>query len=136
MSPTITFNYLGNLRTAVTHHQSQTKNYTDAPLDNNGKGESFSPTDMVAAALCSCMITIMGIVAEKNLFPFHEAKGSVTKHMGSAPRRIVKLEVEILIRDEKYSTQQKRLLEKSAINCPVAKSVHPEIEQIVSISYY
>lgn len=136
MPPTINLNYLGNLRTAATHNQSQSKLNTDAPIDNNGKGESFSPTDMVAASLGSCMLTMMGIIAEKNEFPFVEATGTVSKQMFSNPRRIGKLEVEILIKDEKYSAVQRRLLENGALNCPVAKSLHSEIEQVVRFEYY
>jgi len=136
MTPIISLNYLGHLRTEIIHTSSGATFLSDAPTDNNGQGKSFSPTDLTAASLGSCMLTIMGIVAEKNQIRFEKARAEVTKYMGTAPRRIIKLEVEILIQDENFTSKQKRLLENGAIHCPVAKSLNAEIEQLVRFQYF
>ncbi|TVR39717.1 MAG: OsmC family peroxiredoxin [Cryomorphaceae bacterium] len=128
-------NYIGNLRTTAVHCQSDTVLITDAPKDNNGNGESFSPTDLTATSLASCMLTMMGIVARNHGIAFQSASANVWKHMASAPRRIEKIEVGITISGNHYSAREKKLLEESALSCPVAKSLHPNIEQAVSFRY-
>jgi len=133
--PTATVQYLGNLRTSAVHSESQVKIITDAPKDNNGNGESFSPTDLTAVSLASCMLTLMGITARKKGIDFNEASATVLKNMAEAPRRIDALDVEIQIKDENFSDKQRAILENAARSCPVAKSLHPDIAQRVSFKY-
>lgn len=126
--------YLGELRTEATHLQSSVKFVTDAPTDNNGKGESFSPTDMVAAALGSCMLTIMGMSARTHGFSIDGTQLSVTKIMGSAPRRIAEIIVEVDFPQD-YDAKTKRILELSGKECPVAQSLHPDTKQTLIFRY-
>lgn len=132
---TATIRFTGNLNTQPTHTRSGQKFITDAPPDNNGKGESFSPTDLAAVSLGSCMLTIMAITAREKSINLVDALVTVTKHMASNPRRIAKIELEIQVLDTGFSPREKRILEKAALNCPVAKSLHPEIEQAVSFDF-
>lgn len=126
--------YLGNLRTECTHVQSGNTFITDAPTDNNGKGEAFSPTDTVATALASCMLTVMGIKAETMEVDLTGAKASVVKHMQANPRRISKIEVvlDFLIDPEE---KQKTILEHTAKTCPVLQSLHPDLEKVIIINW-
>lgn len=120
--------YLGDLRTSSTHIQSGSVILSDAPVDNNGKGEAFSPTDTVANALASCMFTVMGIKARDLGVDFSGATAEVTKVMGTEPRRIVAIQVVFsmpLDPDEKIKT----VLERTAMTCPVFYSLHPDIEK-------
>ncbi|WP_297511562.1 OsmC family protein [Flavobacterium sp.] len=120
--------YLGDLRTSSTHIQSGSVILSDAPVDNNGKGEAFSPTDTVANALASCMFTVMGIKARDLGVDFSGATAEVTKVMGTDPRRIVAIQVVFsmpLDPDEKIKT----VLERTAMTCPVFYSLHPDIEK-------
>ena len=96
MTHSIENNYLGELRTESIHLKSSNIIITDAPTDNNGKGEAFSPTDLIASALCSCMTTVMGICAYKNDFQLPKSKSKITKAMSSSPRRISKIIIEIV----------------------------------------
>ncbi len=123
------------LGTESKHLKSGKSFTTDAPEDNNGKGAAFSPTDTMATSLATCMLTIMGIVAEKNGFPFNTARAIVTKHMESNPRRVGRIEIEMEIKNENYSPEQKAMLERGALNCPVAKSLHPDLIQDVKFVY-
>ena len=132
---TVHATYPGGLRTEATHLQSGTKLMTDAPVDNQGKGEFFSPTDLVATALGSCMITIMGISAKAQGFSIDGASWEITKVMADSPRRIGEIIVELTFPPNSYTEQQKRVLEHITRNCPVALSLHPEIKQTVRISY-
>lgn len=127
--------YQERLTTISKHIRSGEVFKTDAPIDNNGKGMAFSPTDTLATSLATCMLTIMGIVAEKNEFQFRQAIAKVVKHMESNPRRVSKIEIEIKIKDENYSEKQREMLERGAINCPVAKSLHPDLKQDVHFVY-
>lgn len=127
--------YQGALRTQATHPRSEQQFITDAPVDNNGKGESFSPTDLVATGLLSCMITVMGIKAEKLGLSMGEVEGSVKKIMTDNPRRICRLDVEIEFKKDSLSPQERKMLQTTAINCPVAKSIHPDIMQNVKFRY-
>ncbi len=135
MSVTAEIQYLGNLRTKSVHLRSGNEIITDAPIDNNGKGEAFSPTDLVASALVSCMITIMGIAAEKHAWELTEVSGIVRKIMGENPRRIIRLEVEIYFRQSEIDEKQKRVLEHAAKTCPVAMSLHPDLEVVLDFFY-
>ena len=128
--------YLGELRTEATHLQSENKLITDAPLDNQGKGEYFSPTDLVATALGSCMITVMGIAARAHKFNIDGARLVITKVMTlEAPRRIAEIVVEITFPPESYTDQQKKILDHVVKTCPVALSLHPDVKQTVSLIF-
>ena len=127
--------YQGDLRTEATHLKSGKTFITDAPTDNNGKGEAFSPTDTVCGALASCMLTLVGITANKHGFSVGDMAVEVTKHMVANPRRIGKIEVEITFTGKEYTEKEKAFMQTAAINCPVAKSLHPDIEQVVSFNY-
>ena len=123
--------YTGSLRTSCEHLASGNKFITDAPVDNNGLGQAFSPTDTIATGLASCMLTMMGIKA--NSFPV-ELKGSyaeVTKHMASDPRRISKIEVELHM-PAGISDKHRKILERTANTCPVLYSIHPDIETLIN----
>ncbi len=126
--------YEGNLRTKGTHLRSGSSIITDAPLDNNGKGEAFSPTDTVAAALASCLLTIMGIYAERKSWDIDGAKAQVQKIMSSSPRRIAGIKVEIEM-PARLDQQARSMLERVARNCPVAKSLHPDLKQELVFRY-
>lgn len=124
--------YTGQLRTEATHLQSGTKLFTDAPKDNHGKGEAFSPTDLVATALASCMISIMGIAAKKEDMPSIEGTSAeVIKVMYADPRRIGEIHVKIKFPAGNFSAREKKIYENAALTCPVAKSLHPDIKQNV-----
>jgi len=126
--------YKNNLRTEAQHIASGQKIITDAPLDNNGKGEAFSPTDLVATALASCMITIMAIAAEKNGLDISETSASVKKIMGTNPRTISDVVIEITMSKDLTLKDRKRL-EKAALACPVHKSLHPDMNKEITFSY-
>ena len=126
--------YKNNLRTEAQHIASGQKVITDAPLDNNGKGEAFSPTDLVATALASCMITIMAIAAEKNGINISETSASVKKIMGTNPRTISDIVIEIKMSKDLALKDRKRL-EKAALACPVHKSLHPDMNKEITFSY-
>jgi len=126
--------YESDLRTEATHPLSGSKIITDAPLDNNGKGSSFSPTDLLSTSLACCMITIMGIKADKQGFELGKIKSDVFKIMGSDPRRVIKIRVELFFEKE-FTTSEKQIIEDAARNCPVAKSLHPEIIQDIQFNY-
>ena len=123
--------YLGNLRTVSVHSSSNEKIVTDAPTDNNGKGEAFSPTDLVASSLSSCILTVIGIVSKQLEYDLTNTTSSVKKIMGDKPRRIVEIEVKIKF-SQSTDSKTKSIIEKTALNCPVAKSLHPEIKQNIS----
>lgn len=122
--------YLGKLRTEAVHLESGTTILTDAPKDNNGEGQAFSPTDLVATALASCMISIMGIVSRRDqITPIDGAKAEVTKIMYAEPRRIGEIHIRISFPPNTYSDKEKKIYEHAAFTCPVAKSIHPDIKQ-------
>tara|TARA_A200000113_G_scaffold201789_1_gene195758 strand:+ start:821 stop:1225 length:405 start_codon:yes stop_codon:yes gene_type:complete len=124
-------NYLGNLRTESIHISSNNKIVTDAPKDNNGKGEAFSPTDLVASSLSSCILTVIGIVSKQINYDLTDTASSVKKTMGVNPRRIVEIEVKIEF-SKSADSKTRSIIEKTALNCPVAKSLHPNIKQNIS----
>ena len=135
MSHSIENRYLGKLRTHSTHLKSSDTIITDAPVDNNGKGNAFSPTDLVASALCSCMTTVMGICAEKNNFELPESTAYVTKIMQSHPRRISKIIIEINFDNNNLSGQQTEKLVAVAKGCPVAQSLSSDLIQEVKFNF-
>lgn len=127
--------YTGELRTQATHLVSQNTIITDAPLDNNGKGEAFSPTDLLAASLGSCMLTIMGIAAKAHEFSIDGTKISITKIMAVNPRRVGEIIVDFTFPDNNYNDKEKMLIEKAAASCPVALSLHPDLKQTVHFNW-
>lgn len=126
--------YKGRLRTSAVHLQSNSIVITDAPIDNHGKGEAFSPTDLVATALASCMMTIMGIKADSMDIDLSGTHADVIKHMQENPRRISKVEVELNFNQD-FDEKTRKILEKAALTCPVSQSLHPELQQIVTFVY-
>ena len=131
----IDITYSGSLRCEVQHGPSGAKILTDAPVDNHGKGESFSPTDLAAASLGACMLTIMGIAAEQHGVELGKVKVGVDKTMSSdSPRRIVKLEVAFAI-PLPPDFPKRKTLENAALACPVHHSLHPDIEQVVRFDW-
>ena len=126
--------YQNNLRTESEHIASGEKIITDAPADNNGKGEAFSPTDLVATALGSCMITIMAISANKYDIDVTGTNASVKKIMGSDPRRISEISIDINMNKNIEEKDRKRL-ERAALACPVHKSLHPDLEKKIRFIY-
>ena len=127
---TSTVKYLGELRTEAVHLQSDTKIFSDAPKDNFGKGEAFSPTDLAATSLASCMISIMGILAMKeNITPIIGTSAEVTKVMYAEPRRIGEIHVTLNFPKNNFTDKEKKMYEHAALACPVAKSLHPDIKQ-------
>jgi len=127
-------NYQGQLRTCAVHLQSNSTVITDAPVDNHGKGEAFSPTDLVATALASCLMTIMGIKAESMNIDLTGTNANVKKHMSTIPRRISQVDIEVFMNQD-FDDRTKKLLEAAALTCPVAQSLHPEINQNINFVY-
>ena len=128
--------YQGDLRTKATHLQSGNIILTDAPKDNHGKGEAFSPTDLVATALASCMLSVMGIVAKKEgITSIDGTTVEVTKVMLTEPRRIGEIHVAITFPNNHYSDKEKKMYEHAALTCPVAKSLHPELKQVILFNW-
>jgi uncharacterized OsmC-like protein len=126
--------YSGDLRTESEHLQSGNKIITDAPIDNEGKGEGFSPTDLVATSLANCMLTIMGIVARQHKVNIDGTRADVEKIMGTEPRRITEIQIEFYFPGN-YDSKTKTILEKAALNCPVAKSLAESLQQSIGFNY-
>lgn len=133
--PTIKSSYLRNLRTESVHLQSGTKILTDAPVDNNGKGEAFSPTDLVASALGSCMVTIMGIVAERDGVQLEGLSWEVTKVMQPSPRKISEIKIDFKWENPVNDAVMIKKLKNAALTCPVALSLDPSIKQTVNFGF-
>jgi uncharacterized OsmC-like protein len=126
--------YSGDLRTESEHLQSGNKIITDAPIDNEGKGEGFSPTDLVATSLANCMLTIMGIVARRHKVNIDGTRADVEKIMGTEPRRITEIQIEFYFPGN-YDSKTKTILEKAALNCPVANSLAESLHQSIGFNY-
>jgi len=133
--PTSTLLYKGNLRTELTHLNSGNVVLTDAPIDNKGRGEAFSPTDLVATALSSCMITTLGILAYEQGFSIDGARAEITKVMAADPRRISEIHIKVTFPDIEYTPKQKTMFRRIAETCPVALSLHPDIKQVVELEF-
>jgi putative redox protein len=132
---TATARYAGQLRTEATHVASGNVIQTDAPTDNHGRGEAFSPTDLVSTALGACMMTVMGIVADRHALNLTGSTFAITKHMSTdAPRRIAQVDVAFRL-PAALAPNDRALLERTARTCPVALSLNPEIKQEVSFEY-
>ncbi|MBO5804500.1 MAG: OsmC family protein [Bacteroidales bacterium] len=128
--------YLGNLRTEIEHIQSGNKIITDAPLDNNGKGEYFSPTDMFSSSLGSCMLTIIGIAANTHGFSIDGTTLEIEKIMAANPRRVAEIKIDVHFpKDANYTDKQKRIIEAAAKTCPVANSLHPDVIKNINYIY-
>ena len=125
--------YLGELRTAATHLRSGTIIETDAPIDNEGRGERFSPSDLVATSLASCMLTIMGIAARTHDSNITGTESDVEKIMVADPRRIGEIKIDMRFSaDHSYTDKEKQILEHAAMSCPVIHSLHPDIKKTIS----
>ncbi len=135
MPITITTKYLGELRTESVHIKSGNKIITDAPLDNKGKGEAFSPTDLLAASLGTCMITIMGIQANQHGLKIEGLDCKVTKVMAINPRRVSEIIIEFNFPKNDFSEEQKQILKDAAFSCPVAFSLHPDLKKTVTFNF-
>ncbi len=128
--------YLGSLRCENLHLQSGTRIHTDAPTDNQGMGSAFSPTDLCALSLTTCIITTLGIYAQTKGLEILAATGETTQHMASDPRRISRIEVAITLRlGIAVDAPLEALLRRVAHTCPVARSLHPDIEQDVTMTF-
>ncbi len=128
--------YNGSLRTTATHLQSGTEIETDAPKDNQGKGERFSPTDLVATALGSCMVSIMGIASRTHHMNIEQTECHVTKIMSAAPRKISEIIVDIYMKGQsEFSDKEKAILQNAALTCPVYLSLSPDITKTVTFHW-
>ena len=135
MKHSIENRYVGELRTSSTHIKSGKNIITDAPVDNNGRGEAFAPTDLVSSALCSCITTVMGICAEKGKFKMPNSKARITKLMSTNPRKISEIRIEINFEKNNLTDIQKRKLISVGKNCPVAKSLNSDIKQTLVFNF-
>ena len=127
--------YKGDLRTEAKHLRSGDVIFTDAPLDNRGKGEAFSPTDLTCTSLGSCILTIMGIAAREHDIDIVGTKAEVYKTMAAGPRRIAKIEIVIHMPDRGYNDKQKKILDRAAHHCPVALSLSSDTEEVITIHW-
>ncbi len=132
MTSKVTYN--GDLRTECVHLKSGNSFVTDAPIDNNGLGQAFSPTDTVATGLASCILTMMGIKANGLKLNLEGSRADVTKHMASDPRRIAKIEVDLSLPSH-ISEKDRKILIHTANTCPVHFSLHPDIEKEISFNW-
>ena len=132
---TATVRYLGALRNEARHTRSGQVIITDAPPDNKGKGEAFSPTDLMSTSLAVCMMTVMGIAAGEKGIVLNNLSARVVKHMHAAPRRVARVEVHLEMDGEGLDARERAILENTARTCPVALSLHPELEQEVTFTY-
>ncbi len=135
MNPGMRINYEGHLRNRAVHLRSGNELITDAPTDNHGKGGAFSPTDLLCTSLASCMITLMGITAEGKGILLGNITADIEKVMYGEPRRVGEIHIHLTIEDKGYSEKERTILENAAKTCPVAKSIHPDIKQVVDFRY-
>ncbi|HAS44749.1 MAG TPA: osmotically inducible protein OsmC [Microscillaceae bacterium] len=127
--------YTGELRTSSTHVKSGNELITDAPTDNHGKGETFSPTDLVATALGACMLTVMGIWARRESIDLKDTKVETTKVMASNPRRVAEVHIDFQFPESlQMSDEQWAKMKDVALSCPVAKSLHSDLKQVVNFN--
>lgn len=133
--PTVKARYLGDLRVECTHVASGTTLITDAPVDNQGKGEAFSPTDLCVTSLAACAMTIIGIYGKTHQVDVTGTEIEVTKTMSANPRRIAKIEVIFHMPARAYSEKEKTMIERAAHTCPVHMSLHPDTEQVFTFRW-
>ena len=127
--------YQGSLRTEVTHLRSGNRIITDAPPDNNGKGEAFSPTDLTCASLNSCMMTLMGMLAEREGINLEGLKSEIVKVMASNPRKIAEIHISFYHKNLDATDLQKEKLKRAALTCPVALSLPETLKQVVNFNF-
>lgn len=127
--------YLGELRTEATHLRSGNKIITDAPVDNNGKGEAFSPTDLTCASLNSCMMTLMGMLAQREQIDIRGMRSEIVKIMASNPRKIAEVQVSFFHDNLQATETQKEKLKRAALTCPVALSLGDDVKQTVTFNF-
>jgi len=132
---TSTIEYLGELRTRLTHTRSGQEFITDAPPDNEGKGEAFSPTDLLATSLGACAVTIIGIAARTHGFSIDGTKINITKIMAANPRRVSEIKVEFNFPKNDYTEKQKTIIRQSALTCPVFQSLHPDLKKSLEFNF-
>ena len=130
----ISISYKGELRTLIAHNATGELIQTDAPIDNNGKGRKFSPTDLFVSSLGSCMLTIMGITANSHGFSIDGSSIDIKKIMGKSPRRIKEINININITG-RLSDKQRELVIRAAKHCPVSKSINPDIDEKISFNF-
>ena len=130
----ISISYEGELRTLITHNSTGELIETDAPIDNNGKGRKFSPTDLFVSSLGSCMLTIMGITANSHGFSINGSSIDIQKIMGTSPRRVKEINININITGS-LSEKERAIVIRAARHCPVSKSIHPEINEKISFNF-
>lgn len=128
--------YIGDLQSRSVHLKSGESILTEAPVDNEGKGMAFSPTDLMATSLAQCMMTIMGIISKRHSIQLEGTCAHVTKIMGTEPRRVVEIIIDFRFPDTiVYSNKEQTLLKQAALNCPVSKSLHPDLKQTVNFYF-
>lgn len=128
--------YNGNLRTIATHIRSGSEIETDAPTDNNGKGERFSPTDLVATALASCIVTTIAILGKNHNINIDGTACDIEKIMIPDPRRIGEVKIKLHFpKDKTYTDKEKKIIERIALTCPVAESLHPDLKQTIEFNW-
>jgi len=127
--------YTGELHAEATHLASGAKIITDAPIDNHGKGQAFSPTDLLATSLASCLLTTMGIAANTHTIDMDGASAEVTKVMAANPRRVSEVHVKVTMPAKNYTDKEKSILEHAGRTCPVTQSLHPNILQDITFLY-
>jgi putative redox protein len=128
--------YTGGLRTSDTHLRSGTEIETDAPVDNHGKGERFSPTDLMATSLAACMLTTIGIAGNTHKFDITGAACEVEKIMAAEPRRIAEIKVIMdMPKDKTYTDKEKKIIEHTALTCPVYLTLHPDCKKTLTINW-
>lgn len=135
MDHIIEVSYRGGLRTEAVHLKSGVKIITDAPVDNHGKGESFSPTDLVTSALCSCMMTIMGILADREGIRLEGLRGEIIKVMSASPRKIAEIHIALKHPDLEATSEQKEKLKRAALTCPVALTLGDHVIQKITFDF-
>lgn len=131
----MTTKYLGSLRTEATHLKSGNRLITDAPTDNNGKGEAFSPTDLLCTALASCMMTLMGIYAQRHEIDLTGMTSDITKIMSSQPRKVQEVKIHFTLENFSSSKRHIQGLKKAALSCPVALSLNEDLQQTITFSF-
>lgn len=131
---TSTIHYLGDLRHTATHLQSGSTLITDAPVDNNGKGEAFSPTDLLATSLGLCMMTIIGIRCRQHSLAEPQMRAEVTKIMAANPRRVSEVRIQLHI-EGPYTPEDQAMIEREGRACPVALSLHPDLKQEITFHF-
>jgi putative redox protein len=133
--PTANITYSGGLRTKAVHIKSGNIIITDAPVDNHGKGEAFSPTDLLSTSLGACMLTIIGFAAEEHKFSIDGTTINITKIMAENPRRVAEIVLEFNFPKNNYSEKEKKIIDKCVRTCPVSQSLNTELKQTVIYNY-